>query len=75
MVELAGNGGIDQAALTQFERNFMMLAQQKQSRLEASGVVKYLATDGKYNTLPRMGKIELVKVDGRNPKNNIPIIR
>ena len=30
MVELAGNGGIDQAALTQFERNFMMLAQQKQ---------------------------------------------
>lgn len=68
MVELAGNGGIDQAALTQFERNFMMLAQQKQSKLEASGVVKYLATDGKYNTLPRMGKIELVKVDGRNPK-------
>lgn len=44
MVELAGNGGIDQAALTQFERNFMMLAQQKQSKLEASGVVKYLAT-------------------------------
>lgn len=68
MVELAGNGGIDQAALTQFERNFMMLAQQKQSKLEASGVVKYLATDGKYNTLPRMGKLELVKVDGRNPK-------
>ena len=67
MVELAGTGGIDQAALTQFERNFMMLAQQKQSKLESSGVVKYLATDGKYNTLPRMGKIELTKVDGRNP--------
>ena len=67
MVEIAGSGGIDQAALTQFERNFLMLAQQKQSKLEASGVVKYLASDGKYNTLPRMGKIELTKVEGRNP--------
>lgn len=67
MVEIAGNGGIDQAALTQFERNFMTLAQQKQSKLEASGVVRYLPTDGKYNTLPRIGKLELVEVNGRNP--------
>ncbi len=67
MVEIAGNGGIDQAALTQFERNFMTLAQQKQSKLEASGVVRYLPTDGKYNTLPRIGKLELVEVNERNP--------
>lgn len=67
MVEIAGNGGLDQAAVTQFERNFMQLVQQKQSRLEASGIVKYLPTDGKWNTLPRMGKIELVEANGRNP--------
>lgn len=67
MVEIAGNGGLDQAAVTQFERNFMQLVQQKQSRLEASGVVKFLPTDGKWNTLPRMGKIELVEANGRNP--------
>lgn len=67
MVEIAGNGGIDQAALTQFERNFMTLAQQKQSKLEASGVVRYLPTDGKYNTLPRIGKLELIEVKERNP--------
>ena len=67
MVEIAGNGGLDQAAVTQFERNFMQLVQQKQSRLEASGVVKFLPTDGKWNTLPRMGKLELVEAAGRNP--------
>lgn len=67
MVEIAGNGGLDQAAVTQFERNFMQLVQQKQSRLEASGVVKFLPTDGKWNTLPRMGKIELVEANTRNP--------
>lgn len=67
MVEIAGNGGIDQAAATQFERNFMTLVQQRQSLLEASGVVRFLPTDGKWNTLPRIGKLELVEVDGRNP--------
>ena len=67
MVTIAGNGGIDEVAATQFERNFLMLVQQKQSRLEASGVVRYLPTDGKYNTLPRMGKMELVEVNERNP--------
>lgn len=67
MVEIAGNGGIDQAAATQFEKNFMTLVQQKQSLLESSGVVRFLPTDGKYNTLPRIGKLELVEIGGRNP--------
>lgn len=67
MVEIAGDGGIDQVAATNFERNFLVLAQQKQSRLEASGVVRFLPTDGKYNTLPRMGKLELTEVNQRNP--------
>ncbi len=67
MVEIAGAGGIDQAALTIFERSFMELVQQKQSRLEASGVVRYLPTDGKYNTLPRIGTLELTEVNERNP--------
>ena len=68
MVVLAGSGGIDQVALTNFEKTFLMLAQQQQSKLEGSGVVKYLPSDGKYNTLPRMGKIELSSVSGRNPE-------
>lgn len=68
MVVLAGSGGIDQIALTNFEKNFLTLAQQKQSKLEASGVVKYLPSDGKYNTLPRFGKIELQSAEGRNPE-------
>lgn len=68
MVVLAGSGGIDQVALTNFEKTFLMLAQQQQSKLESSGVVKYLPSDGKYNTLPRMGKIELSSVTGRNPE-------
>lgn len=65
---LAGSGGLDEAALTQFQKNFMTLCQQKQSKLEGSGVVRYMPTDGKYNTLPRIGKLDLTEVTTRNPE-------
>lgn len=68
MVSYAGDGGIDNAALIQFERTFLQLAQQERSMLESSGVVKFLPSDGKWNTLPRMGKFELTEVEGRNPR-------
>ena len=68
MVQYAGEGGIDSAALIQFEKTFLQLAQQERSRLESSGVVYYMPSDGKWNTLPRMGKVELVEVEGRNPR-------
>lgn len=58
---------IDQGALQNFLDSFHTLAQQKRSRLEKSGVVKYLPSSGKTTNMTRMGAIELVEVESRNP--------
>lgn len=58
---------IDQAALQQFNDNFMELAQQTTSRLGSSKAVKYLTSEGKTNNMARIGRIELDEVNTRNP--------
>ena len=58
---------IDQAALLQFQDNFMELAQQTKSRLGGSRACTYLPSKGKTNNLARMGRVELTEVSARNP--------
>lgn len=67
MVSQTINPSVDQGALEMFEENFYELAQQTKSRLVNSGVFKFLTSKGKINNVPRMGRLELVKVDTRNP--------
>jgi hypothetical protein len=59
---------IDQAALLTFRENFWELAQQSKSRLGGSKAVMYLPSQGKSNNMSRIGRIELTRVDSRNPK-------
>lgn len=59
---------IDQAALLTFKDNFWALAQQSKSRLGGSRAVMYLPSEGKSNNMSRIGRIELTRVDARNPK-------
>lgn len=59
---------IDQAALQNFRDNFWELAQQSKSRLGGSPSVIYLPSQGKSNNMSRIGRIELTRVDSRNPK-------
>lgn len=59
---------IDQAALLTFKDSFWQLAQQSKSRLGGSRAVMYLPSDGKSVNMARMGRIELTRVDTRNPK-------
>jgi hypothetical protein len=61
---------IDQGAKLQFQDNFRELAQQKQSRLENSGVVTFLPSSGKTNNLGRIGRLELEEVNTRNPNKS-----
>lgn len=59
---------INQAALLTFRENFWALAQQSKSRLGGSKAVMYLPSQGKSNNMSRIGRIELTRVDTRNPK-------
>lgn len=59
---------IDQAALQTFRDNFWELAQQSNSRLGGSRACLYLPSQGKSNNMSRIGRIELTRVDTRNPK-------
>ena len=59
---------VDQAALQTFRDNFWELAQQSNSRLGGSKAVLYLPSQGKTNNMSRIGRIELTRVDTRNPK-------
>lgn len=61
---------IDQGALSIFRDNFLELAQQTKSLLGGSNVVVYLPSKGKTNNLGRIGRIELVEVDARNPNKS-----
>jgi len=58
---------IDNGAKLTFENEFMHLAQQERSKLEASPAVKYVDPDGKTHNLARMAGLELTEVNARNP--------
>lgn len=58
---------IDQAALLNFQESFFELAQQTNSRLAATRAISYMPSKGKTNNMPRIGRIELVEVNSRNP--------
>lgn len=58
---------IDQAAKLQFQDTYYELAQQTKSKLVADRAIKMLSPDGKTNNFGRIGRIELMEVDGRNP--------
>lgn len=65
------NPSIEQGALQNFQDSFHKLAQQTKSRLVAGGAVKFLPSKGKTNNLSRMGRVELVQVDTRNPDKQV----
>lgn len=58
---------IEQGALLQFQDNFQELAQQTDSYLMNSGAIFFLPSGGKTNNMARIGRTELVLVEGRNP--------
>lgn len=55
------------AMLLQFEKAFHVAAQQKQTLLSGSGVVKYLTPEGKTNNYASMEAFELQEALGQNP--------
>lgn len=55
------------AMLLQFEKAFHVAAQQKQTLLSGSGVVKYLSPEGKTNNYASMEAFELQEALGQNP--------
>ena len=58
---------IDQGAKLQFQDTFYELAQQTKSKLVADKAIKMLSPTGKTNNMARIGRLELVEVEGRNP--------
>jgi len=58
---------IDQGQLQMFRDNFYELTQQTNSRFVGAGVAMFMSSDGKTHNFARMGRLELDKVDGRNP--------
>ncbi len=58
---------ITPAMLQTFEKSFHVAAQQKQTLLSGSGVVKYLPVEGKTNNYASMEAFELEEVTGQNP--------
>ncbi len=55
------------AMLQTFEKAFHVAAQQKQTLLSGSGVVKYLSPEGKTNNYASMSAFELEEALGQNP--------
>ena len=58
---------IDQGARLQFEDTFYKLAQQSKSKLVTDRAIRMLDPRGKTHNVGRMGRIELVEVNTRNP--------
>lgn len=58
---------ITPAMLQTFEKSFHVAAQQKQTLLSGSGVVKYLPTEGKTNHYAGLDAFELEEAAGQNP--------
>lgn len=61
------NPSIDSAALLTFRESLYALAQQTKSKLSSAGVIQYLPSKGKTNNVARIGRLELVEVNARNP--------
>lgn len=58
---------IDQGAKLNFQESFHELAQQTKSKLASAGVLIFANSKGKTNNMARIGRLELVEVDTRNP--------
>ena len=58
---------IDQGALEMFQDNFHEMAQQSKSKLVGAGIFKFLPSKGKTHHYARIGRLNLVEVEGRNP--------
>lgn len=67
MASLTISPSIDQAALQNFQDSFHELAQQTNSKLVGSNAVYFLPSKGKTNNMARIGRLELVEVNTRNP--------
>ncbi len=67
MSSLTISPSIDQAALQNFMDSFHELAQQTKSRLVATRAIKFMASKGKTNNMARIGRLELIEVNTRNP--------
>lgn len=58
---------IDQGAKLNFQDSFYALAQQTQSKLVSNKAIMFLPSKGKTNNMARIGRLELVEVNNRNP--------
>lgn len=67
MSSLAISPSIDQGALQNFQDSFFELAQQTNSKLVNSNVFVFMPSKGKTNNFARIGRVELVEVNTRNP--------
>jgi len=67
MTSITYSPSIDQGQLQMFRDNFYELTQQTNSRFVGAGVAMFMSSDGKTHNFARMGRLELDKVDGRNP--------
>lgn len=67
MSSLAISPSIDQGALQNFRDSFFELAQQTKSKLVNSNVFVFMPSKGKTNNFARIGRVELVEVNTRNP--------
>lgn len=65
------NPTVDAGAMENFQDSFHSLAQQTDSQLVQSGVAVFLPSKGKTTHYARIGRIELVEVDTRNPDKQI----
>ena len=66
-IQISGTDAITQGELLKFKDDFFHLVQQKTTKLGGSNVCTYLPSEGKTQNVARMGRIELLKVAGRNP--------
>ena len=66
-IQISGTDSITQGELLKFKDDFFHLVQQKTTKLGGSNVCVYLPSEGKTQNVARMGRIELIKVAGRNP--------
>lgn len=58
---------LDQGMLQNFQNSFFHLAQQQKSYLESTRAVIHLPSKGKNNNFARIGRLNLVEVNSRNP--------
>ena len=58
---------LDQGMLQNFQSSFFHLAQQQKSYLESSRAVIHLPSKGKTNNFARIGRLNLIEVNTRNP--------